>query len=156
MHKLIIAAILVLGLGTVAHADSFTLTASQQGAIISAASGDISSHLMAYLLSPGAQTEYADGLADFLTAESYQAQYSILAGLGGPFTSTALQDLSLADSYYAEAQTDFNTFARDIGASSFAFVPAPESGVLGMLALGLGALFLLRRFKPSVAVKSAA
>jgi hypothetical protein len=126
----------------VSHADSvtFSLTSSQQGAITSTAAGDITGHMLAYLFSADAQSNYAAGLAAFTTGEFYQA----------------LGNLNTADSYYATAQTDFNNFAKDIGASSFSFVPAPEPGILLLMAMGIAALFVVRCFKPSIDVKSAA
>jgi hypothetical protein len=162
MRKFLLVAVAALIFGGVSRADSFTISTAEQGTISSTVNSDITGDLLGYVLNVGgAQTDYVQGEAALLTGEGYQTTYQVLAALGGPLSSAALQALATADADYLTAQTDFDALAKALGDGPITFqlttIPAPEPGTFLLLAIGLTGLLIIRKRKSSsVAIKAAA
>jgi PEP-CTERM motif len=135
MLKPLLAAVAVLALSSVVHADSFSVTLAEGNAVITEVNSAVIANPFA-LFNPTASSDYAAGLATYT------------AGIA----AEALGNLTLADADFIASQGDFNALLKILGSSStVSYYPAPEPSTLLLLALGLGGLlFLVRKRTPEL------
>jgi hypothetical protein len=137
MLKSLLAAVAVLAMSSVVHADSFTVTLAEGNAVVTEVNSVVGNPLLLFVNpNPNAAPDYYSGIALY----------------GAGLAAEALGDITTADADFLASQGDFNALLGILKSPvTVSYVPMPEPSTLALLALGLGGvLFLARKRKPGL------